>query len=214
LRRRGSVTAIAAAALTLLGATATSAHRLDEYLQAVRIAIDPARVNIELDLTPGIAVAEGIIAAIDRNRDGQLSADEQRAYVDEALRGLTLDLDGRPITLARASSTFPAPETLLGGDGVIRINATTALPPMAAGAHHLRFRNAHRQDVGVYLANALVPATSQVAVTGQRRDAAQSELTIDYVLRAKSPASAPLFFGAAFGMGALAWVLSRPHRAS
>ena len=31
-----------------------SAHRLDEYLQAARIGIDPERVQIELDLTPGV----------------------------------------------------------------------------------------------------------------------------------------------------------------
>ncbi|HXI29434.1 MAG TPA: hypothetical protein VNG89_13440, partial [Vicinamibacterales bacterium] len=47
-----------------------SAHRRDEYLQAARLAIDPGRVQIELDLTPGIALAEAILADIDRNRDG------------------------------------------------------------------------------------------------------------------------------------------------
>ena len=57
-----------------------SAHRRDEYLQAARLAIDPGGVQLELDLTPGIALAEAIIADIDRNRDGSLSDDEQRAY--------------------------------------------------------------------------------------------------------------------------------------
>ncbi|HVD92322.1 MAG TPA: hypothetical protein VNC21_08575, partial [Vicinamibacterales bacterium] len=56
------------------------AHRRDEYLQAARLAIDPARVEIELDLTPGIALADTIIADIDRNRDGLFSPDEQQAY--------------------------------------------------------------------------------------------------------------------------------------
>jgi hypothetical protein len=200
---------VAVATLTLLASTVGSAHRLDEYLQAARIAIDPDRVEIELDLTPGIAVAEGILAGIDRDRNGQLSTEEQRIYVDEALRGLSLDIDGRQLALTRTSSVFPAPEALLGGDGAIRINARATLPPLPAGAHHLRFRNAHRQDVSVYLANALVPATSQVAVTAQRRDVDQRELTIDYLLRPESQASSPLFFGTGFAAWALAWALCR-----
>jgi hypothetical protein len=52
----------------------------------------------------------------------------------------------------------------------------------------LWFRNRHHRDRGVYLANALVPETYRVAVTAQRRDADQTELTIDYFLRA-APAS-------------------------
>jgi hypothetical protein len=209
LRRRGSVAAVAAATLTLLAGTVTSAHRLDEYLQAARIAIDPDRVDIELDLTPGIAVAESIIAGIDRDRDGRLSADEQRTYVDEALRGLTLDIDGRPVALALTTSMFPASEALLGGDGAIRIGTRATLPPLPAGAHQLRFRNTYRQDVSVYLANALVPASSQVAVTAQRRDVDQRELTIDYVLRPQPQRSSSLLFGTGFAAWALTWALCR-----
>jgi hypothetical protein len=41
-----------------------SAHRLDECLQAARIAIEPDHVGLELDLTPGRAVADAIIADI------------------------------------------------------------------------------------------------------------------------------------------------------
>ena len=87
-----------------------SAHRRDEYLQAARIAIDPGRVQIELDLTPGIALAEAIIADIDRNRDGSLSADEQRAYASLVLSALTLEVDGTPRSgCSWAPPVFPTP---------------------------------------------------------------------------------------------------------
>ena len=46
----------AVAILLTLGAGAF-AHRLDEYLQAARIAVDNGRVDLDLDLTPGAAVA-------------------------------------------------------------------------------------------------------------------------------------------------------------
>jgi hypothetical protein len=77
--RRSSRAACVLALTTAIVAVAeVSAHRRDEYLQAARLAIDPGGVQLELDLTPGIALAEAIIADIDRNRDGALSQDEQR----------------------------------------------------------------------------------------------------------------------------------------
>src|SRR5262245_5417034 len=74
-----------------------SAHRRDEYLQAARLGIDPHRVQIELDLTPGVALAVPILSEIDRNRDGVLSPDEQRAYGERVAGALALEIDGRPI---------------------------------------------------------------------------------------------------------------------
>ena len=38
-----------------------AAHRLDEYLQAARIAVDVDRVGVELDLTPGVAIAPSVM---------------------------------------------------------------------------------------------------------------------------------------------------------
>ena len=43
-----------------------SAHRRDELLQAARIGIAADRIELELSLTPCIAVADDVIGAIDR----------------------------------------------------------------------------------------------------------------------------------------------------
>ena len=40
------------AIMTIAGGTRASAHRLDEFLQAARIAIEPDRVALEMSLTP------------------------------------------------------------------------------------------------------------------------------------------------------------------
>ena len=69
--------------MTLLAATDVSAHRTEDYLQAARIGVEPDRVQVTLDLTPGTGVAESFIAAIDREGDGSLSAEEQRAYAGQ-----------------------------------------------------------------------------------------------------------------------------------
>jgi hypothetical protein len=197
----------------LVGVAEVSAHRRDEYLQAARLAIEPGAVQLELDLTPGIELAEAIIAEIDRNRDGALSLDEQRAYGSLVLSALTLEVDGTPVRAQLAASSFPDVDAMKRGEGTIRIQSAGSLPRLSVGPHQLMFRNRHHPVRSVYLANALVPASDEVAVTAQRRDSDQTELTIEYILRA-----APARFTAAWLLGGivaamgLSVLLMRPLR--
>ena len=52
-----------AAVITL--ALPAQAHRLDEYLQATRIDISSNRVDLEMDLTPGVDVASVVLPLMD-----------------------------------------------------------------------------------------------------------------------------------------------------
>ena len=160
----------------------TSAHRRDEYLQAARLGIDPDRVELALDLTAGIAVAEVVLSEIDLDKDGMVSAAEARAYSDRVLSAIALDVDGIPLRVELVDSTFPTFDTVRKGEGTTRIQATASMPRLDDGLHHLRYRNAYRSDIGVYLANALVPASDRVIVAAQRRDVNQRDLVIDYML--------------------------------
>jgi hypothetical protein len=169
--------------LTAIAAVPLSAHRLDEYLQAARIAIDPGRVGIELDLTPGMAVAPAIVAGIDRDRNGSVDAGEGQAYAERVVSDIQLELDGRPLPVQLIGRSFPPVSAMLGGEGSIRLQLTATVPPLGAGAHRVRYRNAHRSDVGAYLANALVPVSTRVVVLSQTRDRDQRELVIEYDLR-------------------------------
>ena len=182
--RSSATTALAALAIALASAP-LSAHRLDEYLQAARIAIDPDRVRVELDLTPGVAVADRVLSDVDRDHDGSISPAEASAYVERVRAALSLDVDGILLTPRVTSSTLPSVVAIRAGEGTIRIQLAGVLPRMAAGAHHLRFRNEHRPDIGVYLANALVPASDRIAVTDQQRDAGQQAIDVGY--RVSSP---------------------------
>ena len=171
--------------LAVIAAVAeVSAHRRDEYLQAARLAIEPDAVHLELDLTPGIDMADAVLADIDRDRDGALSLDERAAYGSLVLGALTLEADGAPVQAGLNSVNFPDPEAMRRGEGAIRLQLSAPLPRRSTGPHRLLFRNNHHQDRSVYLANALVPASNEVAITAQRRDSDQTELTIEYLLRA------------------------------
>src|SRR5262245_66140217 len=167
----------------LLAERSASAHRLDEYLQAARIGIDPDRVRIELDLTPGASVAPRVLAEVDRNGDGQISREEASAFAARVAGDVRVDVDGRPLALEPIDAQCHVPGRLLEGEGTLALQWTASVPAVSSGSHRLTWRNGHHADIGVYLANALVPASARVAVTSQRRDVDQTELVIEYELR-------------------------------
>ena len=140
-------------------------------------------MHIELDLTPGIALADAILADIDRDRDGSLSTDEQRSYGSLVLTALDVEIDGVRVPVQLDAFSFPGAAAVLRGEGTIRFQLAALLPRLSVGAHRLLFRNRHHPARSVYLANALVPASDRVAVVAQRRAADQHELTIDYLMR-------------------------------
>ncbi len=197
----------------LVGVVEVSAHRLDEYLQAARLAIDPDRVQVELDLTPGIALAEAFLADIDRDHDGSLSVEEQRAYGSLVVSALTLEVDGTRLPVQLGASSFPAADAVRRGEGTIRLQSTATLPRLSMGPHQLLFRNSHYRDHSVYLANALLPQSDLVAIMAQRRDGDQTELTINYDLRAAlATSTAALLFGSLAAVTGLSALLIRASR--
>jgi hypothetical protein len=196
----GKAAALLAGMLCLAG-EGLSAHRLDEYLQAARISVEPDRVDVELSLTPGVAVAGTIVGDIDRDRDGVISTREADAYASAVMGQLEMSLDGQALSATIVTTSVPDASLLQSGDGVIRITARAALPRLPSGSHQLAFRNHHRRDVSVYLANALVPESDRVAVTAQDRDGEQHALTIRYVLDDERRAS--MSFGGLMAAGAL-----------
>lgn len=184
---RGSRPAILGLAIAALAVASVSAHRRDEYLQAARIAIDPDRLELQLDLTPGVSLADRVIGEIDRDGDGVISEGEARAYAAVVQRAIVMELDGRALLIALVASRPAAESAMTGGEGTLQLRWTAALPALSAGAHRLRFRNSHHRDIGVYLVNVLVPASDRVAVTAQDRDADQREFTVSYELKAAPP---------------------------
>ena len=95
--------------------------------------------------------------------------------------------------LIRRRSTFPDLDALRRGEGVIQLRATAPFAHVSNGVHTLSFKNAHRRNVSVYLANALVPSDDRVAINAQHRDETQTDLTIEYTLRGHHAPATPLW---------------------
>src|SRR2546425_4619106 len=85
------------------------AHRLDEYLQATLVAIEPGEIRLQINLTPGVAVAEQVLGLIDRNHDCTISTNESAAYAELVKRDLVVRLDRRNVELKLAALHSPDP---------------------------------------------------------------------------------------------------------
>ena len=175
------------AALVIVASGETlSGHRRDEYLQASRLALDADRVRIEVELTAGIAVADAVLADLDRDGTDTVSAGEAASYAAAVAAAIGLEIDGAPLAVTGKATRVPGVDDVRSGAGAMLIELDATVPALDAGPHLLRFRNRHRPDISVYLANVLVPTDDRVAVTAQRRDVDQRELVVDYQLRAGS----------------------------
>jgi hypothetical protein len=203
---------VLAATFTVVFGTSVSAHRLDELLQATRIGVEPDRVHLEINLTPGIAVADDFIRDIDTNGDRVLSPAEQDAYAEGVLSRVALRVDNLPpLRLSLIGSSFPDVAAMRTGDVAINLQLEADMPPLAIGEHRLFFHNNSATANHVYLANALVPESDRIAVTKQERDAGQSELTIEFALRETQSSRTWMWMSVAAAL-ALAAPLTRRRR--
>ena len=157
-------------------------HRLDEYLQATLVTIEPGKIRLQINLTPGVAVADAVLPFVDRNRDGIISTNEAAAYCELLKRDLVLVLDQHKLNLNITASNFPAPADLRTGWAIIQVEFSATLDPLTAGAHKLVIQNRHLPKVSVYLCNAAQPKSKAVQITQQKRNDNQSECEMGFTV--------------------------------
>ena len=165
--------AIAVLAMSLAGGAA--AHRLDEYLQATLIGVTRDAIEVEIRLTPGVAMLPVWMAVVDQDRDGRISAEEERDYVRRVAREVELRVDGVAAPLSLIESSFPALEAMQEGLGTIAIKLRAA-----RRGHELRFENRHLPQVSAYLVNCLAAPSDGLVVRKQARDEAQRSIEFEY----------------------------------
>jgi len=196
---------------------AAYAHVLDEYLQSTLVAIEPGDVRLKINLTPGMEVADKILAQIDRDRDGVVSNDEAAAYFELLKRDLTVRLDGRDTALKLIESNIPALAELRTGHGIIQAEFSITAGSFTAGPHMIAFENRHFNSVGAYLFNAARPRSASIQIAKQNRNANQSRGEIEFAYEAPSHSSNAPGFVALFAvilatMAAAVWQIRRSSR--
>ena len=176
MRARGAAVLIA---LLLLSPGLAFAHRIDEYLQATLLTLEPHSLQGSIRLVPGVLVASDVIASIDANGDGVISPEEQRAYAQQVLNSISITLDGRVVETKLVSWSFPSLGQMHDGLGEIKINYSAALSD--GGRDHVLLVATHnlRQKL-VYLINLTVPEDRSLEILSQRRNPEQSVYEVDY----------------------------------
>jgi hypothetical protein len=160
-------------ALSLVGGA--PAHRLDEYLQATLIGVTRDGTDVEIQLTPGVAMLPILMALIDQDGDGRISSEEARAYVGRVAREVELRVDGVPAPLSLIESKFPTIEAMREGLGTIRMKLRTP-----RSGHELHFENRHLPQISAYLVNCLAAPSDGLVVGRQERDEAQRSIEFEY----------------------------------
>jgi hypothetical protein len=170
---------LAAAAILLIVAVRSYAHRVDEYLQATLFSIEANGIHAELRLSPGIAVLPIVFAGIDGDSDGVISETEWQAYAQQVVRDVALSVDGEPQRLRLIRSRFPNAEDMLDGRGEILLEME-APAPGGGPQHKLRFENHHQSRIGAYQVNALVSRDPTIQIGTQTRNYSQSRYELAF----------------------------------
>ncbi len=163
----------------LLAGTPTIAHRLDQYLQGAIISVEKNRVDAQMTLTPGVAVFPALLADIDSDGNGVISANERQAYAGRVMRDLSLKIDGRPLTPHLLSMQFPTIDEMKEGRGEIQIEFDADLP--AGGSNRkLILENHHQSQIAAYQVNCLVSRDPGLRIVAQKRNYSQSFYELDF----------------------------------
>jgi hypothetical protein len=174
---------IFAIAAVLAFSVSAQAHRLDEYLQATRIAVGLNRIELSIDLTPGVSIAQDLLRSIDPSASDHVPSHQGEKYAQRVIQDLVLQLDGKPQTIRLVSATFPARADLEMGEGTIHLQAVAKIATLKPCHHELFFQNAHLPKISVYLVNALLPENKAIEITRQIRDELQREYHLSFEKR-------------------------------
>jgi hypothetical protein len=170
---------ILAAAILFLARESASAHRLDEYLQGTLISVEKNRLEIQMTLTPGVAVFPSLIALIDTDANGVISEKEQRAYAEQVLHDLSLVIDGDRLTLQLLSTRFSTVDEMKEGRGEIQLNFSADVP-RGGRSRKIVFENHHQSRIAAYQVNCLVPRDPDIRIARQVRNYSQSVYRLEY----------------------------------
>lgn len=177
---------LAAIGLAFTFALPAPAHVLDEYLQSSYLSLHADYVEVEIDLTPGVAVLPDVQWLIRGKREGQITSSELQTYARSVLGSILLELDGTPKPLELVNSFLPSLVELREGAGTIRLFARAKVPDWSPGRHQLHYQNRHAAAMGVYQVNALRPDVPSLEIKELKRDALQTDFQMSFESAAKS----------------------------
>ncbi len=160
-----------------------AAHPVDEVAQGAYITLAPGEVRIELDITPGPAVAGALLRSLDTNADRRVTDEEARAYAERVLKQSTLTLDGVAVSWTMKRVRVPPYANLEQQGDTLKIYGL-AKRADRAGVHSLTYQNRYAPAQGWCIANVfLAPdAHRRYEVSAQEHSDDGRLLTVRYTM--------------------------------
>jgi hypothetical protein len=167
--------------LLILAAGPALAHPYDEVVQGAYLTLAPGQVRLELDLTPGPAVAGALLKALDPDNDQRVTAPEARAYAQQVLNQSSLVLDGAPARWRVERVETPDYASLKLQSDTLKIYAVADRPDRP-GPHTLGYDNRYQPAKSQCIANVFLQPGGgwRYAVTGQKHSPDGRSLTVAF----------------------------------
>jgi ABC-type nickel/cobalt efflux system permease component RcnA len=183
-RRPAALLGLLAVLLALLMPTrAASAHPLDQYVQATYITVAPAQIVVEL-------VAPETLALLDTDGDGQITDAEGRAYADQVVRNVAVQVDGQAVALTITKVETPTYLAYQAGYGTMRVFTAAPLAPGLTGTHVVTYANNNAPTGATYQVNTFIENGAAISLGKQNRDETQRSITVDYTIGGATAATA------------------------
>lgn len=174
---RGWTAAVLAAAAPLTA----QAHPLDEVVQGAYLTLKPGQVALELDISPGILVADSLLRRLDADGDTRIGGDEADAFGRHVLGQTRLTIDGAPAAWRLERVAAPPYDNVRQGGDTVRIYAV-ARRPERAGAHSFTFENRYAPARTQAAANVFLQPNNgwRYTVAGQAHGPDGRSLSVRY----------------------------------
>lgn len=166
-------------------------HPLDEYVQSALVGFSPEKVYFSMVMEPGAEVAERVLAEIDLDSNKRITPREVEKYGAKFLSEVELELDGKKLKPVVKFIDIPRPSEIRDGWAIVRLGAVVEAGKLTPGEHRLIFINQHLPSISVYQFNAEKPASGQIEVLEQIRNADQSRGEIRFRVQAQESATLP-----------------------
>lgn len=175
-----------ALALALVALPCLAEAHAEHCGQLAALTVRSTGITLELDLTPGLRVADAFVADLDQDHDGAVSRAEEGAFQARVSRDLDVRVDGlrQPLSVDRV--TVPAVALLRTGEATIALRAhtTAALP---GGTHRVCITNRFGAFPSAHAINAFAGDHTVTLAAPSRTDEGRSLCVVATVVAPPQP---------------------------
>jgi len=154
------------------------AHPHDELQQMVYLTPLPTGVTLELQIYPGLLVAEQLASAIDL--DGDISEDEAKAHISKLSSDISVSFDGSAVPLDLVDFSYPAPALIRQSAAAIVVLLAAKPLDSTRESHAVTLSYTHEPPNSTIQLNVTLSSREPMNVSRVEREPDGKSLTMLY----------------------------------